>query len=76
MLVLGVYIASHGQLTPGGGFQGGVILAAAVVLVFVAGGRVAMAPIRPTAAAELLEALGAGGYVAIGVGGLIAGCAF
>ena len=76
VLVLGVYVATHGQLTPGGGFQGGVILASAVILVFVAGGRVAMAPIRPSAPAELLEAAGAGGYVALGVGGLIAGGRF
>jgi multicomponent Na+:H+ antiporter subunit B len=76
VLVLGVYIDTHGQLTPGGGFQGGVVLASAVILVFVAGGRVAMAPIRPTGPAELLEAAGAGGYVAVGVAGLIAGLRF
>jgi multicomponent Na+:H+ antiporter subunit B len=76
LLVLGVYIVTHGQLTPGGGFQGGVVLAAAVIVVFVAGGRVAMAPIRPTGAAEALEAIGAGGYVAIGIAGLIAGLRF
>jgi multicomponent Na+:H+ antiporter subunit B len=73
VLVLGVYIVSHGQLTPGGGFQGGVVLACAVILVFVAGGRVAVAPIRPSGPAEVLEAVGAGGYVAVGLGGLIAG---
>jgi multicomponent Na+:H+ antiporter subunit B len=76
LLVLGVYIVTHGQLTPGGGFQGGVVLAAAVILVFVAGGRVAMAPIGPTGVAEVLEAVGAGGYVAIGIAGLIAGMRF
>ena len=76
ILVLGVYIASHGQLTPGGGFQGGVVLAGAVIVVFVAAGRVAMAPIRPSGAAGLLEAAGAGGYVALGLGGLIAGARF
>jgi multicomponent Na+:H+ antiporter subunit B len=76
LLVLGVYIDTHGQLTPGGGFQAGVVLATAVILVFVAGGRVAMAPIRPTAAAGALEAVGAGGYVALGIAGLIAGMRF
>jgi multicomponent Na+:H+ antiporter subunit B len=73
VLVLGVYVATHGQLTPGGGFQGGVVLAAAVILVFVAVGRVAMAPIRPSGVAGLLEAVGSGGYVALGLGGLLAG---
>jgi len=28
ILAIGIYIVVHGQLTPGGGFQGGVILAA------------------------------------------------
>src|SRR3954468_4155114 len=28
-VVLGAYVVAHGHLTPGGGFQGGVILAAA-----------------------------------------------
>ena len=32
LLVLGLYIILHGHLTPGGGFQGGVILAAAFFL--------------------------------------------
>ncbi len=32
MLVIGFYIILHGHLTPGGGFQGGVILAAAFFL--------------------------------------------
>mgnify|MGYP000305454882 CR=1 FL=1 len=32
LLVVGLYIVMHGHLTPGGGFQGGVILAAAFFL--------------------------------------------
>lgn len=32
LMVLGLYIVIHGHLTPGGGFQGGVILAAAFFL--------------------------------------------
>ncbi|SHE43017.1 MnhB domain-containing protein [Caloramator proteoclasticus] len=33
-LVLGLYIILHGHLSPGGGFQGGVIVASAVVLIY------------------------------------------
>jgi multicomponent Na+:H+ antiporter subunit B len=32
LLVVGLYIILHGHLTPGGGFQGGVVLATAFVL--------------------------------------------
>ncbi len=75
-LVLGVYFASQGQLTPGGGFQGGVILAAALILVYLAGRYRAMARLRPIPVVELAEGLGAAGYAAIGVGGLISGSQF
>ena len=37
LLALGVYIVVHGQITPGGGFQGGVILATGPLAVFLAG---------------------------------------
>ncbi len=76
VLVLGVYFASQGQLTPGGGFQGGVILAAALILVYLAGRYRAIARLRPILVVELAEGLGAAGYGAIGVGGLIAGSKF
>ena len=32
ILILGLYVILHGELGPGGGFQGGVILAAAMIL--------------------------------------------
>jgi len=32
IIMLGVYIFTHGHLTPGGGFQGGVVIASAMVL--------------------------------------------
>lgn len=76
VLVLGIYFASQGQLTPGGGFQGGVILAAALILVYLAGRYRAMTRVRPIPVVELAEGLGAAGYAAIGVGGLIAGARF
>lgn len=76
VLVLGVYFASQGQLTPGGGFQGGVIFAAALILVYLAGRYLAMARLRPIPLVELAEGLGSAGYAAIGVGGLIAGSKF
>ncbi len=35
MVVFGVYMFTHGHLTPGGGFQGGSIIAAAVLLLYI-----------------------------------------
>jgi multicomponent Na+:H+ antiporter subunit B len=76
LIVLGVYIVTHGQLTPGGGFQGGVILASALITLLVTDGARGMRTIRGHGALEALEGLGSGGYVAIGVAGLIAGLQF
>jgi multicomponent Na+:H+ antiporter subunit B len=36
LLVVGLYVIAHGHLTPGGGFQGGVILAAAFFVIILA----------------------------------------
>jgi len=36
LLVVGIYIVVHGHLTPGGGFQGGVVLAAAFFVAMLA----------------------------------------
>ena len=36
ILIFGLYIVAHGHLTPGGGFQGGAVIATAGALVIVA----------------------------------------
>jgi multicomponent Na+:H+ antiporter subunit B len=71
LVVLGVYIVSHGGLTPGGGFQGGIILAAPPLLAFLAGGYLAMKVVAPHALVELTEGAGAASLALIGFGGLI-----
>ncbi len=71
VLAVGVYIVVHGQITPGGGFQGGVILAAAPLSVFLAGRYLRMKRIAPHLAIELADALGAAGYALVGLSGLV-----
>lgn len=39
IMVFGWYVIFHGHYSPGGGFQGGALLAASVLLIRVAGGR-------------------------------------
>jgi multicomponent Na+:H+ antiporter subunit B len=73
MVVLGAYVVAHGQITPGGGFQGGVILGAAAVLVYVAGQFVSAHRVGSITRLELAEAAGAAGFALIAVGGLLAG---
>jgi multicomponent Na+:H+ antiporter subunit B len=71
VLVLGAYIVAHGHLTPGGGFQGGVIFAAALVLVYAAGKTLATDPVHPVASIEIVEAVGAAAYVLVALAGLV-----
>jgi multicomponent Na+:H+ antiporter subunit B len=71
LFTLGVYTVIHGQLTPGGGFQGGVVLAAGPLAILLAGRYFAMKRMAPEWALEMAEAVGAGGYALIGLGGLI-----
>jgi multicomponent Na+:H+ antiporter subunit B len=75
MLLLGVYIVVHGALTPGGGFQGGVILAGALLLVYAAGQVAAVARVRPVALVEVADAVGAASYTLVAIAGLVFGVA-
>jgi multicomponent Na+:H+ antiporter subunit B len=70
-VLLSVYVTAHGQLTPGGGFQGGVVAASALLLVFLGGEYVALERVRPIKLVEIAKAAGAGAFVLIGLGGLI-----
>ncbi len=66
MLMFGAYVVTHGHYSPGGGFQGGVIFAVAVILARLVHGRDARWGIRPRIALGLACA-GAGLYMAIGL---------
>jgi multicomponent Na+:H+ antiporter subunit B len=71
LAALGIYLILHGALTPGGGFQGGVVLAAGPVGLLVAGRFLALKRMAPSWAVEASEAIGAAGYALFGIGGLI-----
>ena len=71
LIALSIYLDSHGALTPGGGFQGGVIGAAALMMVFLGGGYLAMRRLSPHRLVELAESAGAAGYALLGLGGMV-----
>jgi multicomponent Na+:H+ antiporter subunit B len=76
IVLYGIYVVAHGHLTPGGGFQGGVVLATGALLVYLSGEYVTLRRVRPESLADRSEATGAAGYVIIGLFGLIAGGSF
>jgi multicomponent Na+:H+ antiporter subunit B len=75
VLLLGIYIVVHGALTPGGGFQGGVILAGALLLVYTAGQVAAIQRVRPVSLVEVTDAMGAASYTLVALAGLVFGVA-
>lgn len=75
-LVLGLDVIAHGHLTPGGGFQGGVILGTGIHLLYVAGSYPALQRARPLGPLEWGEALGAGAFACLGVAALVVNGAF
>jgi len=75
-VVFGFYIGLHGQLTPGGGFQAGVILASVPFLLYVCENTETFRRVTSHSAAEVIEALGAGAYALIGLTPLFLGMPF
>ena len=71
--VFGVYLALTGHLGPGGGFPGGVILAAAAVLVVLAfGGRFSDRLLNERKC-HWVDAIGAGAFLLIAIAGYFFG---
>jgi multicomponent Na+:H+ antiporter subunit B len=69
--VIALNVIAHGAITPGGGFQGGVVLAATVVVIVAAGARVRLPADKPPLMAEIVHGLGAAGFVLLGLAGLV-----
>lgn len=73
MLVFALYVQFHGELGPGGGFQAGVIIAAAIIFYALIFGLPAVRKIVPDALVEAMVALGVLIYAGVGVAGLLLG---
>lgn len=69
ILLFGAYISIHGHLTPGGGFQGGVVVASAFLLAYLGcrGRRVSETGIKT------VESLGGLVFIVVGLVGLAVG---
>ncbi|MDO4989597.1 MAG: MnhB domain-containing protein [Eubacteriales bacterium] len=75
-LVYICYIVLHGHLSPGGGFQGGVLMVAAVMLVYFAHGYETTVRAFSFDLLHETEALASVFYVALGLLGVAAGAQF
>jgi multicomponent Na+:H+ antiporter subunit B len=75
-VLVGLYVVIHGHQTPGGGFQGGVILATVLLVVYLSSDYITFRAVGPTWLIELAEGMGAAGFALIGLSGLVFGTAF
>lgn len=76
MFIFGFYVISHGEHGPGGGFQGGVILAAGVILHALIHGLPETQRALPRAWVDRIMAFGTLLYISVGLLGFFAGKAF
>jgi multicomponent Na+:H+ antiporter subunit B len=78
-LIYGLYIIAHGHITPGGGFQGGAVVASGLAMLVVAYGSVwAMDRVKKKHLSldQTLESIGAIGFIGLAFLGLIFGNMF
>jgi multicomponent Na+:H+ antiporter subunit B len=75
-LLIGLWLVAFGYITPGGGFQGGVVAAGAVVVLYLVGSHRDYHPFRDERFLDPLEGIGVGGYVIVGLAALVSGAAF
>ena len=73
MLLFAVYVQFHGDFGPGGGFQAGVIAAAAIVFYAIVFGIAAGRRLAPEPLVEKMLAAGALLYAGVGFAGLALG---
>jgi multicomponent Na+:H+ antiporter subunit B len=75
-LIVALDMVAHGHVTPGGGFQGGIMLATALHLVYVAGQYRSLEQVRPVPLFESGEAAGIAAFAALGLAGIGAAGSF
>lgn len=73
ILLYGIYIVSHGHLTPGGGFAGGLIIALSFIHLMLAFGRDLALEKMSEARVSFFECLGALLFLGLAAAGMIAG---
>ena len=72
-MLFALYVQFHGDFGPGGGFQAGVIVAAAVVFYALIYGLAEARRVVPDRVVEAMVALGVLLYAGVGVAGIVLG---
>jgi multicomponent Na+:H+ antiporter subunit B len=65
IIIFGFYVIMHGHLTPGGGFQGGAVVASGIALVLIAYGYDTTKNWIKKSTLSVLESIGAVGFASL-----------
>jgi multicomponent Na+:H+ antiporter subunit B len=76
VIIYGLYVIAHGHLTPGGGFQGGAVVASGCALLLVAYGSSCIFKKIKESHLSILESLGALGFISLAFIGVFTGSVF
>ncbi|MBU4590640.1 MAG: hypothetical protein KKG01_06930, partial [Candidatus Omnitrophica bacterium] len=76
ILLFGIYIVSHGHISPGGGFAGGVIVALSFIHIMLAFGKEVAFKTVSQKVASVFESLGALIFVTLAIAGIGSGYFF
>ncbi len=76
ILLFGLYLVSYGHLSPGGGFQGGVVIGAAVILLSLSQGTSKTEERFRKSILSIMESIGPLLFIVIGFGGILFGYHF
>lgn len=76
MFLFGFYLVSYGDVSPGGGFQGGVVIASGIILFAMAKGPDAAAAFFSPHRLAVSEAITFALILAAGLGGMLIGAGF
>ena len=75
-VVLGWDVVAHGTITPGGGFQGGVVLFTGAALIYLAGDYRPFLDLTPSPLVDFGEGIAAAAFVGTGLAALALGDAY
>ena len=70
ILVFGLYVIAHGQITPGGGFQGGAVVVSGVVMLLVAFSSKELRKSLSERVLSIMESTGALIFIALAFAGI------
>jgi multicomponent Na+:H+ antiporter subunit B len=73
IFIYGIYIITHGHLTPGGGFAGGAVISGAFILLVLSYGSDKLKLTVEEARSSLMESLSVFAFMILGVLGLFLG---